>query len=161
MNAQPVKLVIMCDPSDSVTAFESIFRFLQKNFSLNVSTHVHSSVRNSNLKNLFASYRSKVATEFDVTFIFITRPFGPCVKISKTEIVGMVNIARYINREIERRRPGVLPYECLGPDYANKIDALLDDISASMKNNCLPRNVGGKFAMGVISMVDIICSNLG
>ena len=101
-----------------------------------ISIYAHSSVRKihpnlANFCNEFTTNSNNFDADLRIDFVWKSIGVDPLMKLpGMREILGEINIARYINRLIERRSPSTLKYESNGPAYVNKIDLLLEKIHA-------------------------------
>lgn len=128
--------VVFCDPSRPLYSLEALLGLISESYKLCVSVHTHSSVASLpqelnqfclNLKNLTG------AESADVTIAIVWKVVGidAVLRIGQNrEIIGEVNIARYLNRLIEAKSEKTLRYETDSVEYADKIDAALDRIHA-------------------------------
>jgi len=126
------QLVIFCDPQHPIYFIESFLHFISSYFYVSVSMHVHSTVKNlpNELASFCSRYFSKNANvDASLTIIWKTVGFDPIMIVpGMYKILGVVNIARYLNRLVEQVDTNILKYEANGPLYANKIDFYLDKI---------------------------------
>lgn len=133
------KLIIFCDPKHPIKFIESFCSFIKPYISISVTSHVHSSVQR--LPNDLLTFCSKHQDSNEnavIHFTVIWKAIGidPIMRSSGMhQIMGVVNIARYINRLIENAYPHVLPYESKGVLYANEIDYYLEKIHSILHGN--------------------------
>lgn len=165
------EIVIFCDPNYPPYSLENILSILEKEFSISVSVHLHSSIEKipPSLMKLFSQF-TNCQKNVNLVITVIWRNVGvyPKMKISSSqEIIGEINIARFLNRLIERRKPSLLKYESNGVIYASKIDNILDRIhqiscSSDIKKNLnsLRNNTGRYFLGNEISIADLVFQSL-
>ncbi|XP_046746234.1 phenylalanine--tRNA ligase alpha subunit isoform X2 [Diprion similis] len=126
--------VIFCDPSRPIYSLEALLSLISEFHSVFVSTYTHSNVTvfPQELKDFCSKFKKATnADTADITVTIVWKIVGidPILKISQNhEIVGEVNIARYLNRSIEAERSNVLEYETGLAAHADKIDSALDKI---------------------------------
>ncbi|XP_011638356.1 phenylalanine--tRNA ligase alpha subunit isoform X1 [Pogonomyrmex barbatus] len=127
-------LVIFCDPKHPIYFIELFLQFLKPYLHISMSTHIHSMVTNfPNELADFGSCNSNV--DSDMSLILIWKPVGvdPIMVLpGMHRILGVVNIARYLNRLIEQIGINILKYEGNGPLYASKIDSYLDKLQLAL-----------------------------
>ena len=164
--------VIFCDPKYPLYTLEHLLTILKHNFSISVSVHLHSSVQEfpTNLVDFCSEFRtSKKDVDFKITFIWKIVGVDPQMQVSAiSEFSGETNIARFLNRLIERRAPNLLRYESKGVLYANQIDAILDRINEALhshdsknKLKSLSASIKGRYLMGdEISIADVILESV-
>ena len=160
------KLIIFCDPKHPIKFIESFCYFIKPYISISVTSHVHSSVQQ--LPNDLLTFCSEYQNSNENAVIYFTviwKAIGidPIMHLSGMhQIMGEVNIARYINRLIENAYPHVLPYESKGVLYANKIDYYLEKIHSILHaNTCNDIRKKSRYIMGEnISIVDILLETL-
>ncbi|XP_033214158.1 phenylalanine--tRNA ligase alpha subunit [Belonocnema kinseyi] len=170
-------IVIFCDPKYPLYTLETLLSIFKRDFSISVSVHSHSSVQKlpDHLVEFCSEFRtSRKNVDFEITFIWKIVGVDPQMQISAIrEFSGETNIARFLNRLVEERKPNLLRYESNGALYAYQIDAFLDRINESL--HCLDSKnklknlralIKGQYLMGdEISIADIvlqsICRNLG
>lgn len=165
-------LVIFCDPNQPIYFLESFLQLIESHLSVSVSTHVHSTVTKfpSELSRFCSNfYDTDMNVNISITLIWKTIGIDPIMIVSGMQniILGMVNIARYLNRLIETINTNVLKYERNGTLYANKIDSYLDKIHCALHNIKRDVNTSQKickktrYVMGNdISIVDLILKDI-
>lgn len=159
------KLIIFCDPNYPIYFLESFLKLVKVYLSISVSTYVHSTIATFPSKlGKFCSDFSNVNADTDICITLIWKTIGidPTMELSGVyKILGMINIARYLNRLIEVVSVDVLKYEQNGPLYANKIDYYLEEIHCVLHgiSTALTQKICKKsrYVMGEnISIVDLI-----
>ncbi|XP_071579438.1 phenylalanine--tRNA ligase alpha subunit isoform X1 [Temnothorax nylanderi] len=163
------QLVIFCDPQYPISFILSFIRVIAPYFRVSLSTHVHSTVTNfpKKLAGFGSHYFSKGAN-VDISFTVIWKPIGldPIMVLpGMHKILGVVNIARYLNRLVEQVDTNVLKYEAKGPLYASKIDFYLDKIHYALHDSdrLLPMHIykTSCYIMGKdISIIDLILEDI-
>ncbi|KAL0121733.1 hypothetical protein PUN28_006895 [Cardiocondyla obscurior] len=164
------ELVIFCDPRYPIYFIESFLRFISPYFHVSVSTYIHSTVANlpNELVNFGSLYSSKNATvDIYLTVIWKTIGVDPVMVLPEMyEILGVVNIARYLNRVVEQVDTNILKYEASGPLYASKIDYYLDEIHCSLHGTNANRSLTAmcnklRYVMGKdISIIDLLLEHI-
>jgi len=163
------ELVIFCDPKHPIYFIESFLRFISPYFNVSVSTHVHSTVANlpDELVNFGSLYFSKnVNMNISLTIIWKNIGLDPIMMLpGMHKILGVVNIARYLNRLIEQVDMNILKYETNGPLYASKIDFYLDKIHCILHDTDTRSvklcNQKSRFVMEEgISIIDLILEQI-
>nr|XP_012229359.1 PREDICTED: probable phenylalanine--tRNA ligase alpha subunit isoform X1 [Linepithema humile] len=164
-------LVIFCDPNQPIYFVEPFLQLIEPYLSVSVSTHVHSTVTKfpSELSR-FCSDFSNTDKNVDISITLIWKTIGidPILMVSGTRVIlGIVNIARFLNRLIEPTNMNVLKYEQNGSLYANKIDSYLDKIHCALhgvkRDINMPQKICEKtrYVMGDdISIVDLILKDI-
>lgn len=162
------QLVIFCDPKHPIYFLESFLRFISPHFHVSVSTHLHSTVTSlpNELVNFGLLHSSRNAN-VDISLTLIWKIVG-CDPImilpGMRKILGVVNIARYLNRLVEQIDTNVLKYEANGPLYASKIDFYLDKIHCAlhdMDTRSLTIRKKSRYIMGEdISIIDLILEHI-
>lgn len=163
------RMVIFCDPKYPPYSLETIISILKKIFKISVNVHLHSSVEKiaPSLVKFCSEFIDNDEKQNDLTIIVIWRNVGVNPRMNITgsqELVGEINIARFFNRLIERRKPNLLRYESKGVSYANKIDNILDKIheisfnsdSRNKFNSLRNFQIGPYFSGNEISIADIV-----
>lgn len=163
-------LIIFCNPNQPIYFVEPFLQLIQPYLNVSVSTHVHSTVTKfPNELARFCSDFSNTVMNVDISITLIWKTIGidPILIVSGMRIVGIVNIAKYLNRLIESINVNVLKYEQNGSLYANKIDSYLDKIHCAlhgMKRDVnMPQKLCEKtcYVMGDdISIVDLILKDI-
>lgn len=162
------QLVIFCDPKHPIYFIESFLQFISPHFHVSVSTHVHSTVASlpNELVN-FGLLNSSKNANVDVSLTLIWKSVGcdPIMVLpGMCKILGMVNIARYLNRLVEQIDTNVLKYETNGSLYASKIDFYLDKIHCALHDTdirSLRIRKKSRYVMGEdISIVDLILEHV-
>ncbi|KYM79418.1 putative phenylalanyl-tRNA synthetase alpha chain [Atta colombica] len=126
------ELVIFCDPKHPIYFIEPFLQFISPYFHVSMSTYIHSTV--ANLPDELASFgllhfSKNTNVDLSLTIIWKTIGLDPIMVLPRMhKILGMVNIARYLNRLIEQVDTNILKYETNGLLYASKIDLYLDKI---------------------------------
>lgn len=163
------QFVIFCDPQHPIYFIESFLQFISPYFHVSVSTHIHSTVANlpDELANFGTLHSSKNANvDISLTIIWKTIGFEPVMMLpGMHKILGVVNIARYLNRLVEQVDTGILKYEANGPLYASKIDFYLDNIHCYLHNRDRDRSPTickkSHYVMGKdISIIDLILEHI-
>ncbi|XP_053986444.1 phenylalanine--tRNA ligase alpha subunit isoform X1 [Hylaeus volcanicus] len=160
------KFVIFCDPKHPINFLVSFFRLVKPYVNIFVSTHTHSSVRHlpKELSTFCLDYRNRDRdVELDATIIWKEIGIDPSMQLpGMHQIMGQVNIARYLNRLIENYYPDVLPYESRGVLYANQIDNYLEKIHSGLhKNEFKGIQKKSRYLMGEdASIADIVLESL-
>ncbi|XP_015512836.2 phenylalanine--tRNA ligase alpha subunit isoform X1 [Neodiprion lecontei] len=127
-------LVIFCDPSRPMYSLETLLSLINEFHSVFVSTYTHSNVAvfPQELRDFCSKFKKSTnADTADITVTIVWKIVGvdPILKLNQNhEIVGEVNIARYLNRFIEAECRNILEYESTSAAYADKIDSALDKI---------------------------------
>lgn len=163
------ELVIFCDPKHPIYFIEPFLQFISPYFHVSVSTYVHSTV--ANLPDELASFGlfhfSKNANvDLSLTIIWKTIGLDPIMVLPRMhKILGMVNIARYLNRLIEQVDTNILKYETNGLLYANKIDFYLDKVHCVLHDRDTSRSLKlckkSRYVMGKdISIIDFILEHI-
>ena len=137
-----------------------------------MSIHLHSSVHKlpATLIDFFSEFRTnRRDVDLFITFIWKLVGINSRLKVSAVrEISGETNIARFLNRLIERKNPSLLRYESKGMVYANQIDRVLDRINAALYNvdgkinlKLLRSSIKSRYLMGdEISIADIVLESV-
>lgn len=128
-----------------------------------MTSHVHSSVQcfPNQLLTFCSEYRNaKQTTDIHLTIIWKEIGIDPILQLpGMHEIIGEINVARYLNRVIENCYPHVLRYESKGALYANEIDNYLEKIHKFLHTNVHQTiHKKSRYVMGEdnISIVDIL-----
>lgn len=163
------EMIIFCDPKYPPYSLETIISILKKEFTITVSVHLHSTIEKISplLVKFCSEFIDNCEKNVDLAIIVIWRNVGVNPRMiitSSHEIVGEINIARFFNRLIERRKPNLLKYESNGVIYANKIDNILDRIhqilyssnKQSKLNSLHDFNKGRYFLGNEISIADLV-----
>jgi len=80
--------------------------------------------------------------DLSLTIIWKTIGLDPIMVLPRMhKILGMVNIARYLNRLIEQVDTNILKYETNGLLYASKIDLYLDKIHCVLHDTDISRSL--------------------
>jgi len=161
-------LVIFCDPQHPIYFIESFLQLISPYFHVSVSTHVHSTVTNlpKKLASFGSLYSNKNAhVDIFLTIIWKDIGFDPIMVLpGMHQILGVVNIARCLNRLVEQVDTNILKYETNGPLYASKIDFYLDeihDILHDMDSRSLTMCKKSCYVMGKdISIIDLILEHI-
>ncbi|XP_043678483.1 phenylalanine--tRNA ligase alpha subunit [Vespula pensylvanica] len=163
------KLIIFCDPHYPIYSIEKILDLAKPYLKITMSTHTHSSVMELpiSLQNFCLNYQN-VDRDALVDIILIWKVIGidPIMQSSNMfELKGEVNIARYLNRLIECRKPNILIYESNGPLYANQIDFHLEKIHSILhevsKDQLYKIFKDSPYALGKnLSIVDIVLDSI-
>ncbi|CAL7938969.1 unnamed protein product [Xylocopa violacea] len=156
------KLVVFCDPKYPIKFIEPFFRHIKSYVTVFVATHVHSTMQYfpDDLLDFCSEYRN-ADQNIDIYLTIIWKEVGidPIMQLpGMHEIIGQINIARYLNRLLENCYPHVLRYESNGALYANEIDNYLDKMHSLLHGmtwqSILKKS---RYAMGKdISIVDIL-----
>ncbi|XP_003402687.1 phenylalanine--tRNA ligase alpha subunit isoform X1 [Bombus terrestris] len=157
------RLVIFCDPEHPIKFIELFFRYVKSYVNIFVTSHVHSSVQHfpNQLLTFCSEYRNaKQTTDIHLTIIWKEIGIDPILQLpGMHEIIGEINVARYLNRVIENCYPHVLRYESKGALYANEIDNYLEKIHKFLHTNVHQTiHKKSRYVMGEdnISIVDIL-----
>lgn len=165
-------IVIFCDPKYPLYTLETLLSIFKRDFSIHVSVHLHSSIQKlpDNLVDFCSEFStSRKDVDFEITFIWKIVGVDPQMQISAIrEFSGETNIARFLNRLVEKRKPNLLRYESNGVLYANQIDAILDRINETLhsldsKNKLknLRASIKGRYLIGdEISIADIVLQSV-
>ncbi|XP_017891034.1 phenylalanine--tRNA ligase alpha subunit isoform X2 [Ceratina calcarata] len=160
------KLIVFCDPKHPVKFIEQFVRHVKPYVNIHVTSHVHCNVRYfpRGMSNFCAEYRD-LDQNADIRLTIIWKEIGidPIMQLpGMHEIMGEVNIARYLNRLIEHCYPHLLRYESKGALYANEIDNYLEMLHSFLHDNtCQGIHKKSRYAMGEdISIVDILLESL-
>jgi len=162
-------LVIFCDPKHPIYFIESFLRFVKPYFRVSVSTHVHSTMVNfPNELADFGLHYSNMNANVDISLTLIWKTIGidPIMILpGMHKIVGVVNIARHLNRLVEQIDTNVLKYEGNGPLYTNKIDFYLDKIHHALHDTFSSKSQiickKSRYAVGEdISIIDLILESI-
>ncbi|XP_078035262.1 phenylalanine--tRNA ligase alpha subunit isoform X2 [Augochlora pura] len=125
-------LIVFCDPKHPMKFLEPLLRIVKPYIKIFVQTHVHSTVQDcpKNLSSFDAEYQDKTENvDMHLTIIWKDLGVDPILQLPGAQhISGAVNIARYLNRVIERYNPQLLRYESNGALYANRVDCYLEKI---------------------------------
>ncbi|XP_076624115.1 phenylalanine--tRNA ligase alpha subunit isoform X1 [Colletes latitarsis] len=160
------KLVIFCNPSYPIKFIESFCGLMKPHISINVSMHTHSSIQHlpNDLATFCSEYRNNDQDiDLDLTIIWKQIGIDPIMRLpGMHQILGEVNIARYLNRLIESYNPRILRYESNGALYANQIDYYLEKVHSMLHGHELKGiQKKSRYLMGEdMSIVDIILKSL-
>ncbi|KZC15056.1 PREDICTED: phenylalanine--tRNA ligase alpha subunit [Dufourea novaeangliae] len=135
------KLVIFCDPKHPIKFMESLFHIIKPYIKIFIETYVHSTVQDfpQNLLTFCSEYKDKDKDiAMHLTIIWKEIGIDPVMQLpGMQQIMGEVNVARYLNRLIESYNPQLLRYESKGVLYANQIDCYLEKIHSFLHSNSL------------------------
>ncbi|XP_020708753.2 phenylalanine--tRNA ligase alpha subunit [Athalia rosae] len=136
-------LVIFCDPTRPLYSVEILLTIISKIYSIFLTVHTHSTVGvlpQGLLEFCKKSEKAASPEACDITITIVWKSVGVDA-ILKTdqahELIGEVNIARYLNRLIESRDKNILEYENGSYSYADKIDTALDEIHRAIHSNSI------------------------
>lgn len=137
MNEQ--KLIIFCDPKYPIQFFESFLYRTKPYFNVRITTYIHSSLQHfsNSLLTFYSEYKnSNEDVQVDLTIIWKEIGIDPVMKLPGIHnILGEINIARYLNRLVETCYPYLMQYETNGALYANEIDSCLEKIHCILHGN--------------------------
>lgn len=160
-----LKLVIFCDSKYPPRFLKLLLHLIKPYLTVNAYTYFHSDSQTvpTELLTFCSEFYQQhgIQKTADINIAIIWKDIGvdPHLHISTTHnIIGEINIARYLNRFIESRVPHLLCYESEGPIYANRIDLLLERIHAALHSGvrCNIRKKSRYVTGDNISIVDLI-----
>lgn len=166
VGAERQNIIIFCDPKYPMYCLESLLRLAREKLRPRVKIYTHSSVleKSSKLENFCQDFQSPIEnSKLQIDFIWKSVGLDPIARLPESrEIRGEINLARYLNRLIEAKIPGVLTYEKKGALYASKIDSLLDSIHGILhgiekRRLDVMKNRKNRYILGdQISLADLI-----
>lgn len=154
------KLVIFCDPNYPLYFLEKFLSLSKPYIKVSVSVYSHSTVKTvpSDLIDFCSAFR--VVQFPDIEIIVIWKEIGvdPVMSVRTHRIMGLINVARYLNRILESIAPDVLKYESLDTLHANAVDRYLERIHKSLHSGeALQTKKKSRFAVGeTATIVDVI-----
>lgn len=163
---QKQKVVIYCNPKYPIKFIKCFLHFVKSYINVSVATHVHSSIEQfpRDLLTFCSEYQNKQKDiELHLTLIWKEIGIDPIMQLAGMhQVIGEVNIARYLNRLIESYYPHVLRYESKDVLYANQIDYYLEKIHSTLHRNTFHGiHRKSRYIMGEdISIVDIFLESL-
>ncbi|XP_066587999.1 phenylalanine--tRNA ligase alpha subunit [Prorops nasuta] len=138
-NIEQQNLVIFCDPNYPIYSLEPLLQAIKGHFRVILSVYTHSSVKeiSKDLTNFCSEFNRKIVNpEIDITLIWKNVGIDPIMKLFDMQnIMGEINVIRYLNRIIEAKNPTLLIYESNGVKYANQIDMYLEIIHCILHGN--------------------------
>nr|XP_033339297.1 phenylalanine--tRNA ligase alpha subunit isoform X1 [Megalopta genalis] len=160
------KLIVFCDPKHPMKFLEPLLRIVKPYIKIFVQTFVHSTVQDcpKNLLTFGSEYQEKNENvDMHLTIIWKDVGVDPIMQLpGAQQISGAVNVARYLNRVIERYNPELLRYESNGVLYANRVDSYLEKMHNMLHSNA-PHGIRktSRYVMGEhVSLVDILLDTL-
>lgn len=104
---QKQKVVIYCNPKYPIKFIKCFLHFVKSYINVSVATHVHSSIEQfpRDLLTFCSEYQNKQKDiELHLTLIWKEIGIDPIMQLAGMhQVIGEVNIARYLNRLIDRK----------------------------------------------------------
>ncbi|XP_069694366.1 phenylalanine--tRNA ligase alpha subunit-like isoform X2 [Periplaneta americana] len=131
--------VILSDPRHPPYSLVVLLKLLLNTYRVEISEHIHSSVSDisSELRSLFKGVGNNEGAGCCIKVTLIWKMIGkdPLLTlspVSNNNIVGEVNVARYLSRLLEQSPSPLVVYESQGELYASQVDMWLDCIYKSV-----------------------------